>query len=87
MEDEYNDFEEYENTAPSAEQLEHLDKLKDNLARANYEAIVKYGIDADSTRNPEVIAKIIEETIYYFEELEEYEKCADLKKALELIDI
>ena len=64
-------------------QIEHLEKIKDNLARANYNAIIKYGIDAVRTENPEVIKEIIKETMFYFEELEEYEKCADLKNALE----
>ena len=62
---------------------EHLDNLKDRLARANYEAIVKHGIDKDKTRDPDMIRHIIEETMFYFEEIEEYEKCADLKKEIE----
>jgi len=63
---------------------EHLDNLKDRLARANYEAIVKHGIDKDKTRDPGMIRHIIEETMFYFQEIEEYEKCADLKKEIEL---
>jgi len=83
MEDFEDFYSEEENAMPSAEQLEHLDKLKDSLARANYEAIVQYGIDVDSTQKPEVIQRIIQETLIYFEELEEYEKCAKLKQTLE----
>lgn len=83
--EEFEDFynEEGENETPSQEQLEHLEKLKDNLARANYNAIIQYGIDVENTQNPEVIRQIIQETMFYFEELEEYEKCANLKQALE----
>ena len=83
MDFEYFYNEEGQNSAPSPEQIEHLEKIKDNLARANYNAIIKYGIDAVRTENPEVIKEIIKETMFYFEELEEYEKCADLKNALE----
>lgn len=63
---------------------EVLDNLKDRLARANYEAIVKHGIDKDKTGDPEMIKRIIEETMFYFEEIEEYEKCANLKREIEL---
>ena len=80
MEDFYN---EEENSMPSAETLAHLDTLKDTLARANYEAIIQYGVDVDNTERPEVIKRIIEETLIYFEDLEEYEKCAKLKQTLE----
>lgn len=82
FEDFYNEEEE-QNATPSPEQIEHLEKLKDNLARANYTAIIQYGIDVDNTQNPEVIKEIIKETMFYFEELEEYEKCAKLKSTLE----
>lgn len=81
FEDFYN--EEEQEATPTPEQLEHLERIKDNLARANYNAIIQYGIDAIRTENPEVIKEIIKETMFYFEELEEYEKCADLKGALE----
>lgn len=63
---------------------EVLDNLKDRLARANYEAIVKHGIDKDKTGDPGMIKRIIEETMFYFEEIEEYEKCANLKREIEL---
>ena len=68
---------------PTESEAAHLESIKDRLARSNYEAIVKHGIDADQTQNPEVIRRIIEETIFYFQDLEEYEKCADLKYVLE----
>jgi|TARA_R110000851_G_scaffold101256_5_gene217321 hypothetical protein len=68
---------------PSENDADYLESIKDRLARANYEAIIKHGIDADQTRNPEVIERIIKETIFYFQDLEEYEKCADLQHHLE----
>lgn len=83
--EEFEDFYEQEETPKFDPKKEaHLEKMKDRLARANYEAIKKYGVDANSTQNPEVIQEIIKETLLYFEELEEYEKCADLKKVLDL---
>lgn len=84
MEDEFEDFYlDDDGSMPSEEEAQHLESIKDRLARANYEAIMKYGIDMDNTRSPEVIKRIIEETIFYFQDLEEYEKCADLKYELE----
>jgi hypothetical protein len=76
--------EDYENEEPTQEDIDHLENLKDRLARANYDAIIKHGIDADKTRDPDIILNIIEETMFYFQELEEYEKCAKLKKKMEL---
>jgi len=84
MEFEHDDYEEFENVTPSTEELEHLVNLKDRLARANYEAIIKHGIDTDKTGDPDMILSIIKETLFYFQELEEYEKCARLKKEIEL---
>jgi hypothetical protein len=81
FEQEFN--EESENNGILIEDQEHLDNLKDRLARANYEAIVKHGIDTDKTRDPDMIRHIIEETMFYFEEIEEYEKCADLKEQIQ----
>ena len=43
----------------------------------------QHGIDKDKTRDPDMIRHIIEETMFYFEELEEYEKCAELKREIE----
>ena len=80
FEEDFND--EYENE--TFESADHLDDLKDRLARANYNAIIKHGIDKDKTGEPEMIVRIIEETMFYFEELEEYEKCAELKREIEL---
>jgi hypothetical protein len=83
--EEFEDFYEQEETPKFDPKKEaHLEKMKDRLARANYEAIKLYGIDPQATQNPEVIQEIVKETLIYFEDLEEYEKCADLKKVLDL---
>jgi hypothetical protein len=86
--EEYNDYEEYENPTMSAEQQEHLEKVKDHLARANWQAIKTNGIDVEyysDSEKVQILKDIITETLQYFEEIEEYEKCADLKRALDQI--
>lgn len=83
--EEFEDFYEQEDRpAFNPKMMEHLELMKDRLARANYEAIKRYGVNTNTTQNVEVIQEIIKETLLYFQELEEYEKCADLKKVLEL---
>lgn len=66
---------------------EQMEILKDRLARANYMAIKNYGVDVEYHKdtNAEMLKQIIVETLQYFEELEEYEKCADLKRVLDTI--
>ena len=66
---------------------EQMEILKDRLDRANYMAIKNYGVDVEYHKdaNAQMLKQIINETIEYFEELEEYEKCADLKKVLDKI--
>ena len=66
---------------------EQMEILKDQLARANYEAIKNFGVDTayHQDSNSKMLKQIIMETLSYFEELEEYEKCAHLKKVLETI--
>lgn len=83
--EEFEDFYEQEDRQSfNPKMMEHLDQIKYRLARANYEAIKRYGVNTNTTQNVEVIQEIIKETLLYFQELEEYEKCADLKKVLEL---
>tara|TARA_R110000803_G_C11854533_1_gene306321 strand:- start:433 stop:696 length:264 start_codon:yes stop_codon:yes gene_type:complete len=85
MSDEFDDFylDGEDESTQSVDDTDYLESIKDRLARANYEAIIKHGIDLDQTRNPEVIRRIINETIFYFQDLEEYEKCADLQNHLQ----
>ena len=87
--DDYNDYEEYENFSEEMDPqaAEQMEILKDRLARANYMAIKNHGINVEYHKdtNAEMLKDIITETLQYFEELEEYEKCADLKKVLDQI--
>lgn len=66
-----------------AENKIKLNVLKDQLARSNYNAIIKNGIDIDSLEDSKPIKHIISETLKHFEDLEEYEKCAKLKLVLD----
>lgn len=68
-----------------AQQEEKLAEIKDKLARANYQAIIEHGIDTDNLDKPEAIKNIIKETLLYFEQLEEYEKCANLQKVIQTL--
>lgn len=81
--------EEFEEFAPEqdAHAAEQMEILKDRLARANYMAIKNHGVNVEYHKdtNAEMLKDIINETLLYFEEIEEYEKCADLKKVLDQI--
>lgn len=68
-----------------AQQEEKLAEIKDKLARSNYQAIIEHGIDTDNLDKPEAIKNIIKETLLYFEQLEEYEKCANLQKVIQTL--
>ena len=88
MFDDFND--DSEDFAPEfdTKAQEQMEILKDRLARANYMAIKKHGIDTQyhSNTDSEMLRQIVRETLEYFEDLEEYEKCADLKKVLDTIN-
>lgn len=80
----FDEFEDYgETPIISQEQQEQMDKIKHKLAVANWMAIKTNGIDVQSHVDDISLKEIITETMQYFEDLEEYEKCADLKKALD----
>lgn len=86
MMDEYNDYE--EQTEMETNNPEYLEMVKDHLARSNWQAIKEKGIDPtyyEDTDRIETLKEIIVETINYFEDIEEYEKCADLKKAYDAL--
>lgn len=87
MEEFENMFEDQDNEISKMQQQakmqENMLQIKDKLARANYNAILKHGIDIEKLDQPEIIKNIIAETLIYFEEIEEYEKCAKLKSVLE----
>lgn len=88
MEDSNNLFEDNDNEIlkmqEEAQNQERISIIQDQLARANYNAIVKNGIDTNAIKDStESIKKILNETLQYFEDLEEYEKCAKLKEVLD----
>ena len=79
------DFEEDFAPEMDAEVQQHMEQLKDKLARANYMAIKINGINIEylgENGGVQSLKEIIKETIEYFEDLEEYEKCADLLKVM-----
>ena len=74
--EDYNDYEEYESEVTSAEEQEYLDKVKDHLARANWQAVKVNGVNVDYYKGVEEIntlKEIIQETLEYFEDIEEYD--------------
>ena len=81
FEDDFND--EISNMQRQAKMQENMLQIKDKLARANYNGILKCGVDVERLDQPEIIKNIIAETLVYFQEIEEYEKCAKLKRVLE----
>lgn len=79
MEDEMMDFE-YE---MNEEELKA--RIKDKLARKNFEAVVSGDIDFSEyhgTSQQKAISETLDSMIEHFEETEEYEKCALIQKAL-----
>jgi hypothetical protein len=69
-----------------AEMEEKMYELKVKLANENYDMIVKNGIDFDlmEYRGIDIkqSIKTLNEMLELFEELEEYEKCANISKIL-----
>lgn len=81
-----NENNEFENLEQEAEKQEKINAMRDKLARANYFGIVNNGINPNTpTSSMQAIKKLINETIDYFESIEEYEKCAQLKKVINTI--
>jgi len=62
-----------------AENQTRISAMRDQVARSNYNAVIKHGIDTKSLEDAEPVKRVLTETLVYFEELEEYEKCAKLK--------
>lgn len=82
----FDEFEDYNETPIiSQEEQEQMDKIKHRLAIANWMAIKNNGIDVQTHESDDTLREIILETLQYFEDLEEYEKCIDLKNALDLL--
>lgn len=95
MFDDFDDFEnqfndEHDEIAQIQKQadMEHnLHELKDKLVRNNWDMILEKGVDFKSMKehgiDVEPVARTIEQMLDWFEDCEEYEKCAHLKKILE----
>jgi len=63
-------------------------KIKDTLARKNYNVIASGDIDFSNFHgadNQKEIEKTLSDMIEHFTETEEYEKCAKILKAVKLI--
>lgn len=87
-------FEDFENEeaqmdpVQAAKNADQIEAIKDKLARQNWESIKRHGVNLDyysDSEKVDVLREIISETLQYFEEIEEYEKCMDLKKVLDHI--
>lgn len=61
--------------------------LKDRLVRNNWDMILKKGVDFKSMKEQgteiEPVVRTIQQMLDWFQEVEEYEKCAHLKKILD----
>lgn len=87
-------FEDFENEeaqmdpVKAAKTADQIEAIKDKLARQNWESIKRHGVNLDyysDSEKVEVLREIITETLQYFEDIEEYEKCMDLKEVLDHI--
>ena len=91
MEEDFNDgFEETYNIEAilkDTRMQEIIYDLKIKLANENYDMIVKNGIDFDEMKyrgiNIDPVINTLNDMLVIFVELEEYEKCTEIKKILE----
>lgn len=85
----FNEENETETIKMEAEQKILLKELKIRLAIENYNKIMDNGIDVNAMRNHGIdeteLTNTINQMLDIFVELEEYEKCADLRNVLEQI--
>lgn len=79
MFDEYN-FE--ENTAQDMEMEHQMDLIRERLIYANWELIKKNGIDIVKVDNVPLLIDTLTQMLEYFEQEEEYEKCAVINEYL-----
>lgn len=79
MFDEY-DFE--ENTTQDMEMEHQMDLIRERLIYANWELIKKNGIDIVKVDNVPLLIDTLTQMLEYFEEEEEYEKCAVINEYL-----
>ena len=92
--DEYNDYEEYENFDNSDEIREAAERAREAMiaksVQMNYRHIIGKGFSGEDLKSLDgrEMAEVIETIEYmvnFFEEREEYEKCAVLMKALKAV--
>jgi hypothetical protein len=96
MED-FNDFEfdddfrdEIMELIKEANMQEDLEEIKLKLANENYNAIISKGIDVDAMIRMgvdiEPIKKTLQQMLDLFQDLEEYEKCANILKYIKELE-
>lgn len=71
----------------NAEMEENLYDLKDKLVRNNWILLLEKGVDFKSMQENDLdtvpIVRTLNQMIEWFQEVEEYEKCAHIKKILD----
>jgi|TARA_B110000977_G_C11061207_1_gene486025 hypothetical protein len=71
----------------NAEMEENLYDLKDKLVRNNWILLLEKGVDFKSMQENDLdtvpIIRTLNQMIEWFQEVEEYEKCAHIKKILD----
>ena len=81
---------EIDNIIKEQEMQEKLIELKLNLARENYDMLIKNGVDitgmVEMGMDIYPIKETLNQMLQIFEETEEYEKCATLSKLIKQVD-
>lgn len=88
FEDQNNDeHDEIAQIQKNADMENNLHELKDKLVRNNWDMILEKGVDFKSMQangiEIEPIVRTLQQMLDWFQESEEYEKCAHLKKILD----
>lgn len=88
FEDQFNDeHDEIAQIQKQADMENNLYELKDKLVRNNWEMILEKGVDFESMKRNgieiEPVKRTISQMLEWFQESEEYEKCAYLKNILD----
>jgi hypothetical protein len=88
LEDDFND--EIMELVNSKEMKQELEDIKLKLANENYNAILSKGIDVNAMIrmgvNVEPIKRTLQHMLDLFQDLEEYEKCANILKYLKELE-
>ncbi len=88
FDDQFNDeHDEIAQIQKQADMEHNLYELKDKLVRNNWDMILEKGIDFKAMQENgieiEPVKRTIQQMLEWFQESEEYEKCAHLQKILE----